>query len=192
MKTPSSRQAQFEFVERLVAGVLQRVFRLHSNARLRSRNKLHAYLLPLDGVARAKRRYAPRRLQGRHYRKRHNPETPMNSNAQNNLIVSGKSQKQKQPAKVCSSASREKLRRVLPGDFRKMRRIRIGRAALPAPAHTLEISSGMIALGFARRRFLVGLHVSHTFVDAFENLVFREPGVFQPADFRAAHGALAF
>ena len=72
-----------------------------------------------------------------------------------------------------------------------MRKIRI-RAALPAAsAHTLEISSGMIALGFARCRFLISLRVRHAFVDALENLFFREPGIFQPADFRAAHGALA-
>ncbi len=56
MKTPPPRQSQLEFVERLITGILQRILRLHSNARLRSRNELHADLLFLYGVARAKRR----------------------------------------------------------------------------------------------------------------------------------------
>src|SRR2546425_1170071 len=65
MKTTPSRQAQFEFVERLVAGILQRVFRLYSNPRLWSGNKLHAHLLPFDGVPGTKRRNAPRGFEGR-------------------------------------------------------------------------------------------------------------------------------
>src|SRR5437660_5614749 len=102
MKTPPSRQAQFELVERLVAGILQRVFRLHSNARLWSRNKLHAQLLPFDGVPGTKRRNAPRRPEARHCRKGCIRKTRLDSSAQSNLIVSGKSQKQKQRATVCS------------------------------------------------------------------------------------------
>ena len=98
MKTPPSRQAHLEFAERLVSGILQPVFRVNSNARLRSGNKLHAHLLALDRVARAKRRNAARRPESRHGRKRSERETPMNSNAQNALIVAGKSQKQKQCA----------------------------------------------------------------------------------------------
>src|SRR5437773_12400594 len=72
MKTPPSRQAQFQFAERLVAGILQRVFRLDSNARLWSRNKLHAQLLPFDGVPEPKRRNAPRRPEARISRKASN------------------------------------------------------------------------------------------------------------------------
>ena len=49
----------------------------------------------------------------------------------------------------------------------------------------------MIARGLAKRRFLVGLRVGHALIDSLQNLFFREPGIFQPADFRAAHGALA-
>ncbi len=48
----------------------------------------------------------------------------------------------------------------------------------------------MIARGFANRRFPVGLRVGHALIDALENLFFRKSGIFQPADFRAAHGAL--
>jgi len=47
----------------------------------------------------------------------------MNSNAQNNLIVSGKSQKKKPRTKVCRPESREKLKRAQLDDFRKMRTI---------------------------------------------------------------------
>ena len=96
MKTPPSRQAHLEFAERLVSGILQPVFRVHSNARLRSRNELHAHLLALDRVAWAERRNTARRPESRHRGKRREHETRMNSNAQSALIVSGKSQKQKQ------------------------------------------------------------------------------------------------
>src|SRR5882762_10364336 len=65
------------------------------------------------------------------------------------------------------------------------------RAALPAPAHALETGSRMIARDLAKCCFLVGLSVSHAVIDALEDLFFGEAGVFQPADFRAAHGALA-
>jgi len=96
MKTPPSRQAHLEFAERLVSGILQPVFRV-SNARLRSRNELHAHLLALDRVAWAERRNTARRPESRHRGKRRRErETRMNSNAQSALIVSGKSQKQKQ------------------------------------------------------------------------------------------------
>jgi len=62
---------------------------------------------------------------------------------------------------------------------------------LPAPpVHPLESRSGMIACGFAKRRFLVGLRVRHAGIDALDDLFFREPGIFQASDFRAAHGAL--
>src|SRR5438552_3758443 len=89
METPPSRQTQFQFAERLVAGIPQRVFRFDSNARFRSRNKLHAQLLPFDGVPGTKRRDAPRRPEGRHCRKCCIRKTRLDSSAQNNLIVSG-------------------------------------------------------------------------------------------------------
>src|SRR5207302_5408309 len=101
METPPSRQTQFQFAERLVAGILQRVFRLHSNPRLWSGNKLHAYLLLLDGVTGTKRRDAPRGPEGRHCREGCIRKTRLDSSAQSNLIVSGKSQKQKQHANAC-------------------------------------------------------------------------------------------
>ncbi len=56
MKTPPPRQPQLQFVERPVAGILQRILRLNSNARFGSRGELHADLLLLDGVTRAERR----------------------------------------------------------------------------------------------------------------------------------------
>lgn len=59
MKTPPPWQAQREFAEWLVAGILKQVFRFNSKARLRSRNKLHADVLALDGVAGAEWRNAP-------------------------------------------------------------------------------------------------------------------------------------
>src|SRR5205823_14308374 len=158
MKTPPSRQAQFQFAERLVAGILQRVFRLDSNARLWSRNKLHAQLLPFDGVPETKRRDAPRRPEGRHCRKGCIRKTRLDSSAQSNLIVSGKSQKQKQHANAClrncarlfSLSCCVKIPSARAPRIQKMRKIRSRRAALPAAsAHTLEVSSGMIALGFA-------------------------------------------
>jgi len=49
----------------------------------------------------------------------------------------------------------------------------------------------MIARGLAKRRFLVRLRVGHPLIDALENLFFGESGIFQPADFRAAHGGMA-
>ena len=70
MKTPPPWQPQLEFVERPVADILQRIFRFNSNARLRSRNELHADLLVLDGVARAERRNTPAR-QRSHSRRHH-------------------------------------------------------------------------------------------------------------------------
>ena len=84
MKTPPPWQPQFEFVERLVAGILELVFRLDSNARLRGRNKLHADSLALDGVAGAERRHATGRPENRNRGKRRKGETRMNSKAQNN------------------------------------------------------------------------------------------------------------
>ncbi len=70
--------------------------------------------------------------------------------------------------------------------------MRIGGAALSASAvNPLESGPGMIARGFAKRPFFICLRIGHALIDALENLFFREPGVFQTADFRAAHGALA-
>ncbi len=116
----------------------------------------------------------------------------MNSNAQNNLIVTGKSQKQKRRAIVCGLPRREKTSEWprLAG-FSALRKIRIGKAALPAPMHARETSSGMIARGLSHRGFPVGLRVRHALTDALENLFFGKSGIFQAADFRAAHGALA-
>lgn len=45
----------------------------------------------------------------------------------------------------------------------------------------------MIAHGFARRGFFVGLLVGHSTDDSLENLLLRETGILQPADFRGAH-----
>ena len=59
MKTPPPRQSQLEFAERPIAGILQRILRLNSNARLLSREELHADLLFLDGVTRAEWRNTP-------------------------------------------------------------------------------------------------------------------------------------
>ncbi len=70
MKTPPSRQPQLEFVERPVARILQRILRLNSNARLRSRDELHADLLPLDGVTRAERRNTSTRQRSHSRRRR--------------------------------------------------------------------------------------------------------------------------
>ncbi len=95
MKTPPSRQPQLQFVDRPVAGIFQQILRLHSNAWLRSRDELYADLLFLDGVARAERRNTPACQRGQS-RRHHNKPTRMNLNAQSNLIVSGKSQKQKE------------------------------------------------------------------------------------------------
>lgn len=61
MKTPPPRQAQLQFAERLVAGILQQVFSFNSNARLQSRNRLHADVLALDDVAGAEWRSTRRR-----------------------------------------------------------------------------------------------------------------------------------
>jgi len=70
MKSPPSRQAQLQFTEWLVAGILELVFRRDSNAWLRGRNKLHADSLALDGVARAERRHATSRPESRNRGKR--------------------------------------------------------------------------------------------------------------------------
>jgi hypothetical protein len=94
MKTPPPREAQLEFAERPVAGILQHVLRVDSNARLGLRNELHADLLALDGVARPERRNAPRRWRS-HSHGHHQKQTRMNSNPQNALIVSGKTSQQK-------------------------------------------------------------------------------------------------
>src|SRR6184192_1884188 len=177
METPPSRQAQFQFAERLVAGILQRVFRVDSNARLRSRDKLHAHLLLLNGVAGTNRDSAPRCPKSRDGRQRHRRETRVHSNAQDDLIVSGKSQKQKQRAKVCKRGR----------GFRKRGgRFEPGKAALPAAAHALEISSRMIALGFARRRFLVRLRVCLSFAATTNNLYTSLAALSLPAHFRLA------
>ncbi|SRR5258708_35159402 len=126
----------------------------------------------------------------------------MNSNAQNASIVSGKSQKQKRCAIFSVAAASRQYSGLLryaknpnwkriPGHGRA-RKIRIGNLALPAPSvNALEPGSGMVACGFAKRRFLICLRVGHSLIDALENLLFRESGIFQTADFRAAHGALA-
>src|SRR5713226_9025645 len=114
----------------------------------------------------------------------------MKSNLQNNLIVSGKSQKKKRstifPTRCCVP-----IWRGLPVS-ENLGKIRIGNAALSAPpVNSLESRSRMIARGFAKRRFFICLRIGHALIDALENLFFREPGIFQTADFRAAHGTLA-
>jgi hypothetical protein len=76
-------------------------------------------LLLLDGVTGTKRRDATRRPEGHHCREGCIRKTRLNSKAQNNLIVSGKSQKQKWRAKFaarphmiffCGAEVRETLR----------------------------------------------------------------------------------
>ena len=101
MKTPTTRQTQLEFAERLVASILQQVFRLNSSARFRGRNELHSDLLVHDGVAGAQRRNAPRRLQHSHSQRQCQKQTQMKSQNQNDLIVSGKTGEQKEQVKVC-------------------------------------------------------------------------------------------
>ncbi len=64
-------------------------------------------------------------------------------------------------------------------------------AVLPASMHPLEPGPGVIPRGLSHSRFVVGLRVGHARIDALDNLFFCEPGIFQAADFRAAHGALA-
>ncbi len=110
MESPPPRQAQLQLAERLVAGILQPVFRVNSNAELWSRNKLHAHLLFLNGVARAKRRDTTASPEGRRRGKRRYHDTRMNSNAQSALIVSGKSQKQKQRAIFSAHCRTARLR----------------------------------------------------------------------------------
>src|SRR5216683_3940780 len=65
----------------------------------------------------------------------------------------------------------------------------LGRRLAAAAAHVRETGSGMIARGFAKSCFVVGLRVGHTLIDALENLFHAKPGIFQAADFRAAHRA---
>src|SRR6266850_6520840 len=60
-----------------------------------------------------------------------------------------------------------------------------------APAHARETSSGMIAGHFADGGFPVGLRVGHALIDALENLLLRQPGIFQAPDLRAPHRPLA-
>src|SRR5260370_41340267 len=143
----------------------------------------------------------------------------MNSNPQNNLIVTGKSQKQKRSAvhyfsspalgriNVQYDTGKNGAKGGLVWDCcvvpqipirrgsavsENCGRFRIGGVALPAPpVNSLESGSRMIARGFAKRRFFVRLRVGHTLIDALENLFFREPGIFQTADCRPAHGSLA-
>lgn len=45
----------------------------------------------------------------------------------------------------------------------------------------------MIAGAFASANFPFGLFVGHSRIDAFENLPFRQTGIFQARDFRAGH-----
>ena len=97
MKTPPPWQAQLKLAERLVASILQMVFRFNSNARLGSRNELHTHLLLLNGVARSQRRDAPRGIQGNNFQRHHAKQTHMKSDSQNDLIVSGKTEKEKRP-----------------------------------------------------------------------------------------------
>src|SRR6266568_6502351 len=61
-----------------------------------------------------------------------------------------------------------------------------GNLAGTAAVYASKTGSGMIARGLAVGRFVVGLCVGHTLVDALENLPLGESGVFQAADFRAA------
>jgi len=106
------------------------------------------------------------------------------------FIVSGKSQKQKRSTIFSNLLLRSNLARI--AGFRKVWKIRIGNAALPAPpVNPLESGSGVIARSLSKRRFFVRLRICHSLIDALENLLFRESGIFQAADFRAAHGALA-
>src|SRR6266852_4607351 len=149
----------------------------------------------------------------------------MNSNAQNALIVSGKSQKQKQcaifsdppPPRGCrvnvwgyratnsnrrgwpASEKRPVSERCGRFELAARRYLRISRecegsnqkAALPAPpVNPLEPGSRMIARGLSHVGFPVRLRIGHALIDALENLFFRESGIFQAPDFRAAHGAL--
>ena len=100
MKTPPPREPQFQFVQWLASGILQLILGLDSNARLRRGHKLHADLLAPDGVAGAERCGTPRRTDRRRSQRRRQKPARMHLNAQTALIVSGKSQEQKQRVKV--------------------------------------------------------------------------------------------
>src|ERR1700730_17262445 len=65
---------------------------------------------------------------------------------------------------------------------------RSSRSARLAATEPHEISVSVIAGGFSQSGFFVRLLVGHSIVDSFENLLFRETGIFQAADFRGAHG----
>src|SRR6266852_2750421 len=181
MKTPSSRQAQLELAERLVAGILQQVFRLNSNARLRSRDELHAHLLPLNGVTGAERRNASRPAQCSHSQRQRRKPAHVNSNAQNALIVSGKSQKQKPRVKVYGPrlAKTSKWTRLAdPEERRRFERhcLRRREGLTGAVAtRSNEACVRVIARGLAQCSFLVGLRVGHARVDALDNLFLGEP-----------------
>jgi hypothetical protein len=86
------------------------------------------------------------------------------------MIVAGNSRKKKQ----CVEISRDS-----------------NRSARLAAADTSEASSRMIARGLTQRGFPVGLRVGHSLSNALHDLFFGKAGIFQAADFRAAHGGLA-
>src|SRR5205807_1743204 len=82
----------------------------------------------------------------------------------------------------------------IPLKFIRKRTGRSARAQIlprPAPAHARKPSVRMVPRRFPPRRFLVRLRIGQAAVDALHDLSFREPCIFQPPDFRAAHRALA-
>jgi hypothetical protein len=54
-----------------------------------------------------------------------------------------------------------------------------------AAAHADEAGVGVVAFGFAKRDFLVGLRVGHAAVNALHDLLLSETGVLEAADFTA-------
>jgi hypothetical protein len=55
-----------------------------------------------------------------------------------------------------------------------------------ATAQADEVGVRMVANGFARSCFLLRGIIGHAFIDAIENLLFGEAGIFEPADLSAA------
>src|SRR6266704_4130299 len=90
----------------------------------------------------------------------------------------------------CSRVRANNFRLSHLAGFERWRRNRTDAAALSAAVDTLEADSRMIACRLTRCGFTVGLRVGYALIDAFEDLFFGEPGIFQAADLRAGQRAL--
>jgi len=170
MKAPASGEAKFQGRERLIARVAKLVFRFQQNPRLGIRHEMNPDFLFFNGVSGAKSGDATRRAESRNGKKREKKKAWMRGCLQNVSIVA-------------RERNRSKRQQSHSGAQIGPARWGCGTSTRPAAVNANEAC--LIPCVLAGDDFFLGLRVGHARIDALENLLFRQPGVFETSDLRA-------